>query len=169
MQSIFRHVYLERRRLAFIGVLSFVAGVALYSHMGITPGGIPVPIIIGLIYMAAVMGAAALTTYFLPRLRRITDAVAVTRLGFAVWVASTHSYELASSPLVSATIVVGSAILLLEISPKLPAFARVFSIPEERLDFTQITQDFLNWLDNAAGYHAQTLAAITTDRARAHG
>ncbi|WP_170576021.1 hypothetical protein [Ruegeria atlantica] len=169
MQSIFRHVYLERRRLALIGALSFVAGVILYSHMGTTPGGVPVPIIIGLIYMVAVVGAAALTTYFLPRLRRITDAVAVTRLGFALWVASTHSYELASSPLVSATVVVGSAILLLEISPRLPAFARMFSIPEERLDFTQNARDFLNWLDNAAGYHAQTLAAITTERTRVHG
>ncbi len=169
MQSIFRHVYLERRRLTFIGVLSFVAGVALYSHMGVTPGGIPVPIIIGLIYMAAVMGAAALTTYFLPRLRRITDAVALTRLGFALWVASTHSYELASSPLVSATIVVGSAIILLEVSAKLPAIARFLSVPEGRLGITQNTLDFLGWLDNAAGYHAQTMTVSANKRGHAHG
>ncbi len=164
MRSIKRHIYLERRRLTLIGAMSFAAGATLYSHLGVGQTGLPIPLMAGLVYMVAVVVAATVTTLLLPGLKRVTDTVAVTRLGFALWVAATHSYELVSSPLISATIVVGSALLLLQIGTWLPTVVRKLSLPKGPSDFIQNAQVFLGWLDNAAGYHAVALTTLGAER-----
>ncbi|CUK09243.1 hypothetical protein RUE5091_03154 [Ruegeria denitrificans] len=169
MQWILRHLYLERRRLAVVGGMSFVAGATLYSHFTGTQMGIPAPIIIGFFYMVAVVVAAVVTTLLLPGLRRFTDAVAVTRLSFAVWVAATQSYELATSPLVSATIVVGGAIVLLQIGVWYPVAVRNLSFPQGGQHVTNNVRQYLRWLDNAAEYHADAATVFASNRRHAHG
>ncbi len=115
VKRIIGHVDSQKRRLYAIAFLAFAAGYVLYSHIEVTRFGMPLPVFTGLLYMSMIVFATAVSTYFLPKLARVTDAVAVTRLGFAVWVAGTQSYEVAASPLIGATIVIGGAMVLLQL------------------------------------------------------
>ncbi len=115
MNRIVKHIDREKRRLYSIAFLAFSAGFVLYSHVDVTRMGLPLPVLVGFVYMGLVVCASAITSYFLPKLTRVTDAVAVTRLGFALWISSTQSYEIAASPVIGATIVVGGAVVLLQV------------------------------------------------------
>lgn len=115
VKRIVEHLNREKRRLYSIAFLAFSAGCVLYSHVDATRLGLPLPVLAGFIYMGLIVCASAITSYFLPKLTRVTDAVAVTRLGFALWIASTQNYELAASPMIGATIVVGGAAILLQV------------------------------------------------------
>ncbi|WP_420584829.1 hypothetical protein [Ruegeria sp.] len=168
MQSILRHVYLERRRLYAIGFLSFSAGVVLYSHINATQMGLPVPVITGLIYMVAVVVAAAATTYFLPGLRKITDAVAVTRLAFALWVVTTQSHEVAAAPFISATVVVGGAILLVNLGNLVSMAAQKTPVSEWRTWVRDSLAVYQGGHGEAAGFHAQPVKVLSQVSGRAH-
>ncbi|WP_271950011.1 hypothetical protein [Ruegeria faecimaris] len=160
MKRVTRHLSLERRRLSLIAALAFASGFTLYSHIEATRFGLPVPVVIGLIYMAVIVCATALSTYFLPGLRRVTDTVAMTRLAFALWVAGTQSHEIAASPTISAAIVVGGAIFVLQTG------SLVQKLAGNRPDFGFVphivgnTRLFLAWLDNACEYQGARVQPV---------
>jgi hypothetical protein len=127
VKRILTHFEQQKRRLYSIAFLAFSAGYVLYSHIDVMRYGMPVPVLTGLIYMGAIVCATVVTTYFLPGLTKVTDAVAVTRLGFALWIAATQSHELAASPVLGATVVVGGAIVLLQLSTWAKAMSQILS------------------------------------------
>lgn len=150
MHMIPRHVYFERRRLTLAGVLAFVAGYALYAHVSATVFGMPLPLFTGLCYAGLVVPAAAGTSYFMPNLRRLIEGVAVSRLGFALWVVVAQAWEIAASPLASATIVVGGAFLLLQLGGLIN---RLSQRPTAKAWFASgaaRASAVVGWLDNAA-------------------
>ncbi|WP_316650173.1 hypothetical protein [Ovoidimarina sediminis] len=105
-------------------MLSFIGGAALYAHAPgslVTVGGLNVPIMLfaGASYAIAVFFTACLTTYFLPGLRHLADAVAVMRLvvGLGALTMPGFAHTLIQSPILSATLVVGGAGLLLAALP----------------------------------------------------
>jgi hypothetical protein len=81
-----RRVYRERRRLAFVSLMAFVAGYLLYRGIPGQAFGLPIPIFTGLFYAAFVGTAAVATTLLLPRLRFTLEMVAISRVVFATFV-----------------------------------------------------------------------------------
>ena len=150
MYRIPQHIYFERRRLTLAGVLAFAAGYALYAHIHATVFGLPFPVFTGLFYAVVVMFAAAVTSYFLPNLRKLIDSVAVARLGFAIWVVSVHGQDIAASPLARATVVVGGAIFLLRLGSWIDTFSRTPSAPLLFVNIAARARVAVAWLDNTA-------------------
>lgn len=145
-----RHVYFERRRLTVAGLLAFVAGYALYAHIPAVVHGMPLPVFTGLIYAVVVVLAAAATAYLMPKLRRLIDAVALTRLAFAVWVVLAHGQAVAASPTATAAIVVGSAIALLHLATWLDKLSRQPAAMVWIATTGAELRSLAAWLDNAA-------------------
>ncbi len=106
--------YRDRRRIAFVVSLAFVAGYVLYLRHGGQVLGVPVPVFTGLVYAVFIGLATLLTGVILPGLRFATEAIAVSRLILAlvIWTAPALAHPIMSQPLISATIVVGGAVLL---------------------------------------------------------
>lgn len=150
MYRIPRHVYFERRRLTLAGLLAFVAGYALYAHIPATAFGLPFPVFTGLLYTALVVLTSAVTSYLLPNLRRLIDGVALTRLAFATWVVAAHGQDIAASPVASATIVVGGAIILLRLGSWIDTASRKPAAPVLLVTITAQLRTLAAWLDNAA-------------------
>lgn len=148
VNRITRHIQTQRRRLVTSGLLAFVAGFALYAHVHATAFGLPFPVFTGLFYAIAVVLAAAVSSFVFPRLRRLIDGTALSRLGFAGWVVLGQHHDIAASPLLSATIVVGGAILLIEASSRLETLGRSAALPAP-LDFAiGAGRAWCDWLDN---------------------
>jgi hypothetical protein len=81
-----RRIHRERRRLAFVSLMAFLAGYLLYRGIPGQAFGLPVPVFTGLFYAAFVGTAAIATTLLLPRLRFTLEMVAISRVIFAVMV-----------------------------------------------------------------------------------
>ena len=114
MEQAVNRLYLERRRLGFVAVLAFLAGAVGYLHFPHSLFGIPAPLFIGLLYMGIITPFALLVCLFLPRLRFMVEAVAVSRLLFSVFVfvLPEIGYKLMAIPSLNAVIVVTGGVLL---------------------------------------------------------
>jgi hypothetical protein len=168
-----RHVYFERRRLSLAGLLAFLAGYALYAHVNAVAFGVPFPVFTGFFYAVVVVLAAALTSYLLPNLRRLIDGVAVSRIGFAIWVVAVHGQEIAASPTASATIVVGGAIILLRLGAWMDRLSQTPAAPALLVRIAARARTFAAWLDNTAvrggaNYPATLGANVSTANAGIH-
>lgn len=115
------HCRSQLRRLCFAGASAVLAALAVYGHLEGSVGALPAPLAVALFYGTAVVLSGLVTTYFLPRIRRLIEAVAVTRLVTAacVLVVPELGPQLASAPFANATLTVGGAILLLAAAPVL--------------------------------------------------
>ena len=164
-----RHVCLERRRLTRIGVLAFISGFVLYSHIDLMQLGLPFPLFAGLFYLVAIVVAASVTTFVFPKLRRLTDAIALSRFGFALWILGTNDYELLASPTVSATIVVASAIILLRASDVAIGWERYWATVVDWVGSKVRANSLHSWLDNnvgARGLQPSQVVVVQTGRLR---
>lgn len=114
MNLIVERIYLERRRLSFVAVLAFLAGAIGYLHLPQTLYGMPAPLFIGLLYMAVITPFALLVCLFLPRLRFMIEAVAVSRLLFStfVFLVPEVGYKIMAMPSLNAVIVVTGGVLI---------------------------------------------------------
>lgn len=148
MHGIAGHMYFERRRLTMAGILSFIAGFALHAHVNSLALGLPFPVFTGFLYAVFVVLAATVTTYILPKWRRLIDFVAMSRLCFAFWVIGVHGQEIAASPLASATIVVGGAIFLQWFGDRIDTMNRALGAPVIILNVTARARAFFAWIDN---------------------
>ncbi|MGI9374116.1 MAG: hypothetical protein ACR2OJ_16635 [Hyphomicrobiales bacterium] len=92
-----------------------------------------------------------MSTFVLPKLRRLTEAVALSRLGLALWVLGTHNYEILASPLISATIVVASAILLMRAVDFVDGLENNWAAVLDRTRSAVGVNAVLDWLDNRFG------------------
>lgn len=101
-------IYRNRKRLVFVTALAFLAGVIFYLRATATIGGVPIPLVIGAIYAGTVLVASIVVVLFLPRLRFMIEAVAVSRLILALFVfaAPGPGYAILASPALTALIVV---------------------------------------------------------------
>ncbi|MEM7753433.1 MAG: hypothetical protein AAF230_08475 [Pseudomonadota bacterium] len=101
-------LYQERRRLALVTALAFVAGVLFYLPSQSYVGRVHISLLTGTVYAAVVGLASAIVCVLLPRLRFMIEAVAVSRLILACCVVVTPEIGplLLGNPLVMATVVV---------------------------------------------------------------
>lgn len=102
-------VHYERRRLYFVTLTAFLAGILFYSRLDMVLLGLPAPFVVGLIY-AFIIGIAALFVCILaPSFRFMLEAIAISRLGIAALAFGfpTFGETILASPVLNACIVVG--------------------------------------------------------------
>ena len=105
----------NKSKIAFATLMAFSAGVVMYSNSDMMmANGIPLPLFTGFLYAFVVGPAAFLTCLFLPAVSTLIEPVALTRMGYAVGVASFPEFAdmVLDSPMLTAGIIVGGAIAL---------------------------------------------------------
>lgn len=107
-------IYRERRRLLLVTVLAFLAGVIFYLRADHYINGVHVALVTGAVYAVIIGPVALLVCVFLPSLRFMVEAVAISRLLFAIFVfaAPGIGYGILASPSLTALIVVGGGAVI---------------------------------------------------------
>lgn len=101
-------LYRERRRIALVTTLAFMAGVLFYWPSQTYLGAVHISLVTGLVYAGVVGVAAAIVCVVLPRLRFMIEAVAVSRLVLSCCVVVTPEIGplLLANPVIMASVVV---------------------------------------------------------------
>lgn len=101
-------VYLERKRLAFVAVMAFLAGFLFYVRTDIYLGGIHLSWITGTLYAVVISICALIVCIVLPSMRFMIEAVAVSRLmlSFFVLAVPNIGYTILANPMVTALVTV---------------------------------------------------------------
>ncbi len=158
MARFWHRIYCERRRVGLVTALAFLAGYILYARVDMSVLGVNLPVLTGLLY-AAFVGPAALATFlFMPALRLLTEAVALSRLGFAcfVYCVPDPGLTLASLPLVNASLVIGGALALCWLGRRL-ARSDARAILPQALQFVLATGDsVIFWLHDTEARRSAT-------------
>ncbi len=156
-------IYRERRRLAFVTILAFIGGYLFYARLDIQVFGLPAAVVTGLIYAAVIAPVALLVCLFLPSLRFMIEAVAVSRLCVACIVYSFPEVGavILASPILTAVIVVGFAVAISRamhgrvVRQALPGlririaqFREAYRVPA-RVIAGPWQQRFVGWVDDA--------------------
>ena len=107
-------IYKERRRLLFVALMAFLAGFVFYLRADLYIYGVHVAIVTGLVYALVVGLCAILVCRFLPSMRFMIEAVAVSRLALSFFVlAVPHvGYRILADPFVTALLVVFGGFLV---------------------------------------------------------
>ena len=105
-------IYQERKRLAFVAAMAFLAGFLFYVRTDIFIGGIHVSLVTGTIYAVIVGICALIVCIILPSMRFMIEAVAVSRLilSLFVLVAPNIGYAILASPPITALVTVAGGI-----------------------------------------------------------
>jgi hypothetical protein len=122
MASLSRRIYRERRRTALVAGLAAISGALFYSHVSLPEAGLPVPVLVGLLYGTA-FGFATLTVSLVaPGLRFAMEAFALARLLYALVAAALPAVAATAitMPLVNATVVVLGGIAIARLACAAP-------------------------------------------------
>ena len=108
LSGIKSRLYLERRRLAFVAGLAFLAGFFMYLRSDLHISGVHIAWVTGGIYAGVVGGCAVVVCLFLPSMRFMIEAVAVSRLilSLAILAVPGVGTLVLSDPLVTASVIV---------------------------------------------------------------
>jgi hypothetical protein len=114
MSGIGHAIYRERKRLVFVTLLAFAAGYLFYARLDVQLFGMPAAVITGLIYAGIIAPVALLVCLFLPTLRFMVEAIAVSRLCVAciVYTYPEVGATILASPILTAVIVVGFGVAI---------------------------------------------------------
>ncbi len=163
MSGIAHAIYRERKRLAFVTILAFISGYLFYARIDAQIFGLPASIVTGLIYACIIAPVALLVCLFLPSLRFMIEAVAVSRLCVACFV---YTYPqigeaILASPLLTAVIVVGFGVgisrmlhgrvlrqALPSLRVRIAQFRVAYRVPA-RIIAGPLQQRFVGWVDDA--------------------
>lgn len=149
----------DRRRLAFVTTLAFIAGVFFYAHLEARIWGLPLPVVTGLIYAAIVGPVALIICAFLPSMRFLIEAVAISRLllSLAVFTFPAVGAHVLASPLLTAMIVVSGGGLIsrllhgrLEKPTRISWKDRWFRRHPARVIGNARQMKFVHWMEDAA-------------------
>ncbi len=128
-----------------------VAALVLYRHLDGHVGILPTPLAVALFYSGVVILAGFVTTYFLPRIRRLIEAVAVSRLSLAAGALAIPDLgsQLSVAPMTNATLVVGGAFTILSLAPALHALCQAPQAPSPLRAFSDAVYRGVRWIDDA--------------------
>ncbi len=163
-KGLWSSICLERRRLLFVTSLAFLAGALFYLRSDLDIQGVHASVVIGAIYALVVGLAALLVCLFLPSLRFMVEAVAVSRLLFSFFVLAQPAigYKILAMPTLNAAIVVSGGLIISRLlhgrivrektsgwrDRVLPRGA--FNRQPVRLQGTLWQHRFVGWLDDTA-------------------
>lgn len=102
------HIYQDRRRLCFVALLAFVAGVLFYAQAPVYLGAVHISLVTGAVYALVVGTAALFVCIVFPSMRFMIEAVAISRLVLSVFVLCVPQvgFQILASPLLTAVLVV---------------------------------------------------------------
>lgn len=161
-------VNLERRRLYFVTLMAFVAGILFYARLDMVLFGLPAPFVIGLFY-AFIIGFAALVVCILaPSFRFMLEAIAISRLAIAGLAYSVPALgdTILASPILNAVIVVGFGVAVSRLihgriirSAQVDLRARLLAYAKEgrgkvRVAGTNWQRNYVAWMDDAVAVAA---------------
>ncbi|MGR3511827.1 MAG: hypothetical protein ACU0GG_03615 [Paracoccaceae bacterium] len=157
------HLHRDRRRLAFVIVLAFVAGMLFFWRSPVYVGPFHVSLVTGAIY-AGIVGAAALFICIaLPRLRFMLEAMAMSRLTLALVVLMVPELGkiVLTQPFLMATVLVaGGACLSRVLHGRIDRGPKTFLAfgPQHRQSVTALgspfQRGFVAWVDGAVPLRA---------------
>jgi len=101
-------IYRDRRRLLFVVSMAFFAGYIMYLRADLYVFGVHIALFTGTLYASVVAFCALVICLFLPSMRFMMEAVAISRLGLSlvVFFAPNVGGPILSSPLLTAFVVV---------------------------------------------------------------
>lgn len=141
--------------------MAFLAGVLFYLRSDLYINGIHISLITGLVYATVVGSAAALVCLFLPSMRFMIEAIAVSRVCLALLVLSMPNlgYAIISSPLMTAFIVVlGGSLISRVMHGRIERKRKLSLLPSGgffnrspvRTRGNEWQRRFVHWLDDTA-------------------
>ncbi len=155
-------VYRDRRRLIFVIAMAFLTGFIMYLRADIHVYGVHVAWVTGAIYASVVGLCAIFISLFLPSIRFMMEAVAISRLGlsFVVFFAPGLGFPILASPTATALVVVCGGLIISRLlhgrirKPK-PTRLRDRFIPQNgfqrlpaRIQAGPWQTRFVGWIDN---------------------
>ena len=160
--GLWQRIYRERRRLAFVTTLAFLAGVIFYLRVDHQVMGVHVSLVTGAIYAGVIAPIALFCCLVLPSIRFFIEAVAISRLALSVFVFSAPDigYKVLSSPMLTAALIVlGAAGISRVLHGKIHKAKirgwreklhlwRQFSRTPARIRATEWQQRYVGWIDD---------------------
>jgi len=168
LSAFFSKVFQERRRLTFVSTMAFLAGFLFYLNADLYIHGVHVAFVTGAIYAAVVGAAAMLICLFLPSMRFMIEAVAVSRFGLSLFVLAFPQigFQILASPLLTAFLVVTGGALISRLihgriqQQKRPGWGRLlpagsmFERAPQQLQARNWQFRFVAWMDDAVPVRA---------------
>lgn len=157
------HLHRDRRRLAFVVALAYVAGVLFFWNSQVYWGGVHISLVTGLVYAVIVGIAAVIICLALPRLRFMMEAMAMSRLSlaFTVMMVPELGRIVLTQPFVMALILVaGGACLSRVVHGRMDRGPKKFLAfgPHHRQSVTALgtpfQRGFVAWVDGAVPVRA---------------
>ena len=151
----------ERRRLAFVAICAFWAGFFFYARTDIAIFNTHAAFVVGAVYAMVIVPVTLVVCLFLPAVRFLIEAVAVTRLAIAM-LAYTYPVlgaTLLANPLLTALLVVSTGAILSRtflhgrlrrphVDGWLPRLKQLFTrIPAHIEEPTPLQHHFTAWVD----------------------
>lgn len=112
--GVYTRLYQERRRLTFVIGMAFFAGFFMYLRSDLHLFGLPVAWVTGAIYAVVVGFCALVICLFLPSMRFMIEAVAVSRLILSLAILAVPGIGplILSDPLITASVIVLGGMLV---------------------------------------------------------
>lgn len=112
--ALWQLVYQERRRVAFVSVLAFMAGWLFYARLSVELGLPNLAMVSGAVYALIIAPVALLVCAFAPGFRFMIDSIAVSRfvIALAGFVIPEIGTVLVENPLLTALLVVSTGAIL---------------------------------------------------------
>lgn len=156
-------IYQERKRLAFVAAMAFLAGFIFYVRTDLYIGGIHVSFVTGAAYAVIIAVCALIVCILLPSMRFMIEAVAVSRLILSLFVFAVPNvgYAILANPLITALVTVSGGVAVSRlihgrIHRDKPARLKDRLIPSSMfkripvsVQGTQWQKRFVNWLEDA--------------------
>ena len=107
-------IYRDRRRLFFVVSMAFLSGIIMYLRSDLHVGGLHISWITGAIYAGVIGFCAVFVCLFVPTMRFMIEAVAVSRFCLSVSVFAVPELERAvlGDPVLTSVIVVSGGFLI---------------------------------------------------------
>lgn len=161
-------IHLERRRLYFVTLLAFAAGVLFYARLDLVVFGLPGPFVVGLIYAFVIGFAALVVCIFAPSFRFMLEAIAISRLAIAGLSFSVPALgeTILSSPVLNAVIVVGFGVAVSRVMhgrilrpARMGLKDRLLAYAQEgrgkvRVNGSALQRTYVAWMDDAVAVAA---------------
>lgn len=161
-------IYRERRRLAFVSGMAFLAGFLFYLNTGLYVHGVHIAFVTGAVYALVVGSAALLVCLFLPSMRFMIEAVAISRLGLSIFVLSVPGMgaQILANPMLTAFLVVSGGAMISRLvhgrfqRERQPGWrgmllpGGMFKRVPPRLQAQSWQYRFVSWMDDAAPIRA---------------
>ncbi|MXQ07036.1 hypothetical protein GQ651_04160 [Alphaproteobacteria bacterium GH1-50] len=107
-------IWQERRRLAFVGILAFLAGFFFYARSDMVVYGLPAGVVTGAVYASVIVPVSLAVCIFAPSIRFLIEAVAVSRflISLVVFAFPDLGAVILGMPLLTAMLVVSLGAIL---------------------------------------------------------